>query len=67
VFSRTLLAKKLNAKYGQKVPLAIHHGKIQEYLSMTIDYSEEGNVKFFMPDYFNGILEEGPSTRMARQ
>jgi hypothetical protein len=45
-----LVTKKLNAKYGQKVPLAIHGGKIQEYLSMMSDYSEEGNVKFFMPD-----------------
>jgi hypothetical protein len=55
------IAAKLNAKYGQKVPLTVHHGQIQEYLGMTIDYSEEGKVKFQMPDYINGILEEAPA------
>jgi hypothetical protein len=27
---------------------------------MTIDYSEEGKVKFLMPDYIYGILDEFP-------
>jgi hypothetical protein len=34
------IAKRLNQKYGQKVPLTVHHGLIQEYLGMTINYSE---------------------------
>jgi hypothetical protein len=28
---------------------------------MTIDYSEDGKVKFMMPDYVEGILDEAPS------
>jgi hypothetical protein len=55
------IAKKLNAKYRQKVPLTIHRGQVQEYLGMTIDYSEEGKVKFLMPDYIDGILDEAPA------
>ena len=54
------IAKKLNAKYGQKILLTIHWGLVQEYLGMTIDYSEEGKVKFQMPDYVEGILDEAP-------
>jgi hypothetical protein len=28
---------------------------------MMIDYSEDGKVKFMMPDYVEGILDEAPS------
>jgi hypothetical protein len=55
------IAKRLNQKYGQKVPLTVHHGLIQDYLGMTINYSEQGKVKFLMPDYINGILDEVPN------
>jgi hypothetical protein len=54
------IAKKLNAKYGQKIPLTIHRGEIHDNLGMTIDYSEEGKVKFIMQDYVDGILYEAP-------
>jgi hypothetical protein len=54
------IATKLNAKYGQKIPLTIHRGPVQEYLGMTIDYLEEGKVKFQMPNYIDGILDEAP-------
>jgi hypothetical protein len=52
------ITKKLSAKYGQKMPLTIHHGEVHEYLGMTIDYSEEGKVKFIMQDYVDSILED---------
>jgi hypothetical protein len=55
------IADKLNAKYGQQTPIVIHRGKIHDYLGMTIDYSEDGKVKFSMPDYVEGILDEAPS------
>jgi hypothetical protein len=51
------IAKKLNSKYGQKVPLNIHQGPVQEYLGMTINYSEEGKVKFQMRDYMAASQE----------
>ena len=55
------IANKLNAKYGQQTPLIIHRGKIHDYLGMTIDYSEDGKVKFMMFDYMEGILDEVPA------
>jgi hypothetical protein len=53
------IAEKINAKYGQEqTPIVIHRGKIHDYLGMTtIDYSEEGKVKFMMFDYVESILE----------
>jgi hypothetical protein len=54
------VVEKLNAKYGQEDPLVVHRGKIHEYLGMTIDYSEDGKVKFMMADYVQGILDEAP-------
>jgi hypothetical protein len=54
------IADKLNSKYGQQAPLVVHRGKIHDYLGMTIDYSEDGKVKFMMPDYIQGILDEAP-------
>jgi hypothetical protein len=60
------IAKKLSAKYGQKMPLTIHRGEIHEYLGMTIDYSEEGKVKFIMQNYVDGILEEAPDEMEGR-
>jgi len=40
--------------------LTIHRGTIHEYLGMTIDYSEDGKVKFIMKDYIESILEKAP-------
>jgi hypothetical protein len=54
------IANKINKKYGQQTPIVIHRGKVHDYLGMTIDYSEEGKVKFTMPDFVDGILEEAP-------
>jgi hypothetical protein len=55
------IAEKLNTKYVEKAPLIVHRGKIHNYLGMMIDYSEDGKVKFMMPDYVEGILDEAPS------
>jgi hypothetical protein len=43
-------SKKLSASYGE----------VHEYLGMTIDYSEDGQVKFTMYDYLEDILAEAP-------
>ena len=54
------IANKLNLKYGQVTPLVIHHGKTHCYLGMTIDYPEDGKVKFVMCNYMEGILDGAP-------
>jgi hypothetical protein len=48
------------------MPLTIHCGEVHEYLGMTINYLEEGKVKFIMQDYVNGILEEAPDDMEGR-
>ena len=45
---------------GEIAPLTVTRGKVHEYLGMTIDYSEEGKVKFTMYDYIDDLLEELP-------
>eukprot|EP00980_Cylindrotheca_fusiformis_P012362 scaffold3036_cov117-Cylindrotheca_fusiformis.AAC.1 len=50
----------LNENYGKESPLTVSRGKIHEYLGMTIDYSEDGKVKFTMSDYIEDLLEEMP-------
>jgi hypothetical protein len=60
------IADKLNVKYGQETPLVMHHGKIHDYLGMTIDYSEDGKVKFIMTNYVQGILDEAPDDTICR-
>jgi hypothetical protein len=34
------------------------HGKIHDYLGMTIDYSEDGKVKIYMKEYIRNMLAE---------
>jgi hypothetical protein len=54
------IAKKLSNCYGKVSPLTVHHGTVHDYLSMTIDYSEDEKVKFIMDDYVEGMLNEAP-------
>jgi hypothetical protein len=51
---------QLNAEFGTMKKLAASYGKIHEYLGMTIDYSEDGKVKFTMYAYLEDILVEAP-------
>jgi hypothetical protein len=51
---------KLNAEFGTVRKLAASYGDVHEYLGMTIDYSEDGKVKFTMYDYLEDILVEAP-------
>jgi hypothetical protein len=52
---------KLSKQYGQDALLRVQRGPIHDYLGMTIDYSEDGKVRFIMADYVKGILDEAPS------
>jgi hypothetical protein len=46
------IVKKLDAKYGSdEAPLTVTHGKIHDYLGMTLDYSVPSKVTFTMHDY----------------
>ena len=54
------IAVQLSKKYGQETPLTVHRGKVHDYLGMTIDYSEDGKVRFSMIDYIDRLLDEAP-------
>jgi hypothetical protein len=41
---------QLNAEFGTIKKLAASYGKIHDYLGMTINYLEDGKVKFTMYD-----------------
>jgi hypothetical protein len=51
---------RLDEKYGNEAPLTVTRGTVHEYLGMTIDFSEEGKVKFIMNDYVENLLDEVP-------
>ena len=50
----------LDAEFGKIAPLSATRGKIHDYLGMTIDYSEKGQVKIKMIDYVDKILADLP-------
>ena len=52
---------RVSERRGQGAPLTAQRGPAHDYLGMTIDYSEDGKVKFLMPDFVEGALEEAPS------
>jgi hypothetical protein len=55
------IAVQLSKKYGQETLLAVHHGKVHDYLGMTINYLEDGKVRFSsMIDYIDVLLDEAP-------
>ena len=50
----------LDGEYGKINPLVTTHGKVHEYLGMTLDYTEDGKVKIIMKDYIKNMLAELP-------
>ena len=45
---------------GKRAPLTISHGKINDYLGMTLDFPEDGVIKIDMKDYIAKNLAEMP-------
>ena len=54
----------LNERYGKETPISVHRGQVQEYLGMTIDYTQKGKVSFSMPQYIEDLLSECPDSIM---
>jgi hypothetical protein len=52
--------KWLQENYGEHGEVAIHRGKIHDYLGMEIDFSEKGKVKIGMTKYVESMLEVFP-------
>ena len=58
------VTSKLQARFGKEAPLTVNRGKIQDYLGMTIDFSEDGKVMFKMEDYVQNMIDEAPEILM---
>jgi hypothetical protein len=48
-------------EYGKEAPLTITHGKIHEYIGMTIDYNAKGKGKITMIPYIKNLLAKVPN------
>ena len=55
---RKSIVSLLDKEYGKEAPLVVTRGKVHEYLGMTIDFSEDGKVKFYMQNYIKALLAE---------
>ena len=52
----------MEAEFGEDSPLSVSHGPIQQYLGMTLDFSERGKVVVKMDDYVRTMLNDAPSS-----
>ena len=50
--------RKLEECFGKESFITVTHGPVHDYLGMTIDYSTEGEVKFYMYDYIEQVLSK---------
>ena len=67
----TDIIRRLNDKYGKITPMVLTCGKVQDYLGMTINFSNNGKVKITMYDYVDEMISKlatemiGESTTLA--
>ena len=52
----------MEKEFGQDAPLSVTCGLIQEYLGMTLDFSEKGRVVVKMSNYVKSMLNDAPSS-----
>ena len=52
----------METEFGGDSPLSVSRGPIQQYLGMTLDFSEGGKVTIKMADYVKTMLSDAPSS-----
>jgi hypothetical protein len=62
----TNIIKRINDEFGKEDPITIIRGKSLDYLGMTLDYSERGEVKIKMLDYVDKMLAASPLKCMVK-
>ena len=50
----------MEAEFGEDSPLSVSRGPIQQYLGMTLDFSQKGKVVVKMDDYVKTMLNDTP-------
>ena len=51
----------METEFSKEMPLSISCGKIHNYLGMTLDFSEPGQVMDRMSDYVKAMLYDAPA------
>ena len=52
--------KDMEDEFGKETPINKSHGKVLDYLGMTLDFTKPGKVMVTMIDYIKGILYDAP-------
>ena len=52
----------MEKEFGQDAPLSVSRGPVQEYLGMTLDFREKGQVVIKMSDYVKTMLNDAPTS-----
>ena len=52
----------MEEEFGKETPLTIARGPIQEYLRMTLDFTEKGKVVVKMSAYIKNMLKDAPAS-----
>ena len=52
----------MEEEFGKETPLTIARGPIQEYLGMTLDFTEKGKVVVKMSAYITNMLKDAPAS-----
>ena len=52
----------MEEEFGQETPLTVKRGPIQEYLGMTLDFTERGKVVVKMSNYIKNMLKDAPAS-----
>ena len=55
----------METEFGMETPSSISCGKIHNYLGMTLDFSEPGQVMVQLSDYVRTLLHDAPANMDA--
>ena len=57
-----IFIRMMENEFGKDTPLSILRGAVQQYLGMTLDFSEKGRVVVKMDNYVKTMLNDAPSS-----
>ena len=52
--------QQMEETFGQDTPLTVSHGQVHDYLGMTLDFHNKGEVCINMEHYINMMLQDAP-------
>ena len=61
----TDIIQRLNDKYGKITPMVSTHGKVRDYLGMTINFLDDSKVEITIYDYVDKIINELPTEMIS--